>query len=115
ILSVETDKYKRSLTHILNIYEDSNQRFWFFGPWGLSRVQIKQTLFKKYFSFSSSQKDLYLNAMRGMLVQNDTLYAAVEYHGIAKVPLNNPEKMEVLDGDFNSRLHFFGARCLTKD
>ena len=86
ILSVNTDKYKRSLSHIHSIFEDSNHRLWFAGPWGLSRVLVKQTLFKKYFSFSDSQKDLYINAMRGILVHNDTLYAAVEYHGIAKAP-----------------------------
>ena len=115
ILSVNTDKYKRSLSHIHSIFEDSNHRLWFAGPWGLSRVLVKQTLFKKYFSFSDSQKDLYINAMRGILVHNDTLYAAVEYHGIAKAPLDAPDKMEVLDGDFHSRIHFYGARCLAMD
>ncbi|MDD3003359.1 ATP-binding protein [Flavobacterium sp.] len=110
LFSFPTLHHQIKLQNVTGSFEDSNKRLWLYGAFGLTRITLKQTAFKKYFYLSPTTPPTYNNATRNIIVRNDTLYTAVEYHGVAKAPLNNTNTYKIVDGDFYIKQFFYAAR-----
>jgi signal transduction histidine kinase/DNA-binding response OmpR family regulator/ligand-binding sensor domain-containing protein len=107
-----TREHQRALQNVVGSYEDRHGRFWLFGAYGLFRISLQQTAFKKYFYIAPESSPTYNNAARSIVVKRDTMYAAFEYQGIAKTPIGTSNGFGIVDGDFHIKQYFYAARGL---
>lgn len=93
-------------------FKDSKGRYWFSGHWGLGLAVIKPNLFKTYGAFDSEIEKPINNSVRGILVEEDTVYANFEFGGLVSIPKKAPQKWKMIYGV--SKNHSYLGRPLAK-
>jgi len=115
LYSFSTREHQLALQNVVGSYQDRHGRFWLYGNYGLIRIALRQTAFKKYFYLPPAVSPSYNNATRNILVDNDNLYVAVEHHGIAKAKIGVSDTFQIMDGDFYIKQYYYAARALVMD
>lgn len=88
------------------IYKDSKGRYWFPSALGLGLAIIKPKLFKTYFSFKDPIEKPINNSARGILIEEDTLYANFEFGGLVRIPLQKPDQWAIINRADKSETYF---------
>lgn len=99
----------------LCIYPDSRGDYWV-GNWkGLTRVRVRESKFRRFFSFEFGDRNRpFLNATRGLTVYDDTLLICAEFGALVRVPLATPDAYEVLQWEGDILKEAYRPLLLTK-
>ena len=107
--TISRSGYKKSLVQdISGVHFDRNGRIWITSIWGLSRIIIKENPFKQYLYQDPSQVPVYNNAIRGIHVNADSVYAVLESHGIVAFSKKEPNNWSFIDGQIMSGFYYGG-------
>lgn len=110
VASLSQQQHRQSLTEGIHFsHFDQKNRLWLAGEWGVSCLQLSSFELKKQLYFRPEEPRLYNNAIRGIHVLNDTVYASIEYHGIVAFEKAHPDAVWVVDGTFESNHLAYGA------
>ena len=89
-------------------YGDSKGRVWIFGQYGLNKVEIRPSKFRKHFSYESEDTKPIENSTRGIWVDQDHIFANFERSHFIQVDKINSNNWKILNEDE-------GARSLLKN
>lgn len=89
--------YNLSLFENAHLHADAQGRVWARGHFGLNKIEIRESKFQKHFSFETEKAKPIKNSVRGIWVQQDTLFANLEHSHFIRVDKNNSNNWQSLN------------------
>jgi signal transduction histidine kinase/DNA-binding response OmpR family regulator/ligand-binding sensor domain-containing protein len=84
-------------------YPDSRGNVWIHGNLGLNKIRFQKSRFQNYFAYDKETDKPFANAVRGILVDKDTIFANLEQSVTVRINRNNSEAWQILSKKQSAR------------
>ncbi|MFK8006007.1 MAG: ATP-binding protein [Saprospiraceae bacterium] len=94
---IKKSDFDLSLTENAIPYVDSKERIWTYGQYGLSKIEIRPSKFRKHFSFETEEAKPIRNSARGIWVDQDTIFVNMEHSHFIRLDKNDSKNWQILN------------------